>query len=70
MSWEYTTKRKCEDCAFEYYVEESTLTNLVTNYDICPKCGGKGKVISSRSINDAINEKLELLRKRKSTCVL
>jgi excinuclease UvrABC ATPase subunit len=67
MSWEYSTKRKCEKCGFEYNVEESTLTNMITNYDICPKCRGKGNVISSRSVDDAINEAIEIIKNRRKT---
>lgn len=64
MSWEYSTKRKCCKCGFEYYVEESTLTNMTSNYDVCPKCGGKSDIISSKSVDDAINEATEIIQKR------
>jgi DnaJ-class molecular chaperone len=70
MSWECYSNRKCTKCGNGYEVEESTLAMAMKNYDACPKCGGHGETISSKSMTDAINGTIEKLKIRKKRCIL
>ena len=69
MSWGCYCLMKCIKCGKEYQVEESTLVINQNDYDKCPICHSSGKIISQRSILDAMKEQDEKFKKRKKRII-
>lgn len=70
MSWESYTLMKCKKCGKVYEVENSTLIMNMKGYDRCPVCRSDGKVVSSKSVLDVMNEQSKKLKKHRKRVIL